>query len=126
MHLDTFAARYHDGGDVRGYHRRYAALAHRTAYLAALVELVVVYDSVDRKIGLDAGGIAGGRDVAQVVDGEVGRRAGTHVEPLDTEIYGIGAGIDCGMERLEAAHRRHYLKIFSLHKLCMDQNLPQS
>ena len=115
VHLNPLAAGNHYRGDVGGYDGRDAAFAHGTAYLAALLQLVVIDYGVDGKIGLDTRGIARGGDVAQVVEREIGRRTRTHVQTLHPEIYRVGTGIDCGMQRLEAAHRRHYLKIFSIH-----------
>ena len=115
MHLHPYRTGIHDGRHIAGDNGRDAAVAHGTDHLAASLELGVIDNGVDREIGLHSGLAAYRGDVAEIVEGEVDRRARPHVEPLDSEIYRISPCLDGGMERLVAPDGSHDLKIFPVH-----------
>ena len=100
---------------VAGDDRRDARGGHGVDDGAHPLHVVVIDDGVDCQIRFypRAGAFVG--NAAQVVKGEVHARARTHVKPLDTEIHGVGAGVDGRPEALVAPHGSHNFKIFSLH-----------
>ena len=98
VHLNPYLPGIAYCGNVAGYYCRYAALLDCIDHVMAFRDLIVVDYCVDREIGFHAGFIAYRGYAAQVVEGEVDRRTGAHVESFDTEIYGVGSGIDGGME----------------------------
>ena len=75
-----------DGADT-GLHGGVDDLVHRR-------HVLVVDDRVDSEIGLDAMLVAGLRDLTEVLDGEMVGGMGAHVEFTDSEIDGVGTGLD--------------------------------
>ena len=54
-------------------------------------------------------------DLMEVLGGEVVSTLRAHIQAFDTEIYGVGAGIDSCHEGLIRAHGRHNFIVFSIH-----------
>ena len=59
-----------------------------------------VDDRVHRQIGLDALCLARPGNLLEVVDGEVVGRVRPHIQSADTEVDGVGSGMDGGGQRL--------------------------
>ena len=104
-----------DCGHVGGDYGRDAARSYGVDDGAHLLHIPVINDGVYGEVGLDSLLVADGGDAAQVVQGKVDAGAGTHIKPLDSEIYGVGTGVDCRPEAFIAPHGSHYLKILSVH-----------
>ena len=80
-------------------------------------DVLIVDNRVDCQIAFQTVLVADACNLAKVVGGEIVGRAGTHVQPLDAEIYSVGASLNRSVERLVGAYRGHYLKVFSVHIL---------
>ena len=88
-------------------------------------DVLIVDNRVDCQIAFQTVLVADACNLAKVVGGEIVGRAGTHVQPLDAEIYSVGTSLNRSVERLVGAYRGHYLKVFSVHILKFSANLMQ-
>ena len=79
------------GCDVRRYNGCESRLGGRVDYGAARGEVGIVEYGIDCEICLYAVFAADGGYGMEVVEGEVHRRARTHVEPFHAEVNGVGS-----------------------------------
>ena len=117
VHLHADAAGIGYGSNVAGDDGRDAALRHGVDDGVAFGDVLVIDDGVDGEVGFHSGLVADGGNFAQVVEGEVHTRAGTHVEAFHAEIYGVGTGVDGRMQTFVAPHWSHYFKIGTFHSV---------
>ena len=68
--------------------------------LAHQFDVFVVDDRVDRQIAFDVMLATNGGDFFQIMDRECFGRMSTHVQVFDTEINGIGTGLNGGSQRI--------------------------
>ena len=115
VYLHAVAAAGGEYGEVGGYDGAYACLGCRRHDGVDFFEVFVVDYGVDRKVCLYSVAGAGGRNVAKVVEGEVGTAFGAHVESFHAEVHGVGTGVYGGAERFAAAYGSHYFKVAAFH-----------
>ena len=115
MHLHPNLAGIVHGRHVAGDDGRETGLLGSIDDAVQQVYVLVVNHGVDREIALDVVLVADAHNLVQVVDGKVVRRAGAHVEPLDTEVNRVGPSLYGGSQRVVRTHGCHNFKIASLH-----------
>ena len=115
VHLHVDAAGVGYGSHIACNDGRDAGFFGGVDDAAHQLHIVVEHHRVHCEIAFHAALVAPCCNLVQVVDGEVVRRFCTHIQPLDAKIYGIGTTLMRCHKTLVAAHRRHYLKIFSFH-----------
>ena len=76
--------------------RRDARLLRRIDNRAHQGQVLAVNHGVHRQVTLQAMLLANQGDAAQIIRREVVRRAGTHVQALNTEIDRVGSALDGG------------------------------
>ena len=118
MHLYTYTTgvehRGHIGSDDAGD----LSLLGCIDDLAHELQVLVIYNGIDREVALDTVFTADGCDLVEVFGGEVIGALGAHIEPLDTEVYRVSARTYGRHERLIAADRRHDFIFVSVHSVC--------
>ena len=107
MHLETYLVGIGDDGHVGGDDGAHTGLLGSMQQSVHLVYFFIIYNGVDGEIGADARLLGYAHYAWQVADGEVGRRAGTHVQFAHAEINGVGATLDGGVQALVRAHGAH-------------------
>ncbi len=119
MHLHALAPGAGYGRRIGRNYGRDARLGRSVDNIVEQRYVVVVDDSVDGKICLHPRMRAERCYAAEIVESEIGARPRTHVEPLHSEVDGVGSGPDGRLKRLIGTHGRHYFKILTFHCRCM-------
>ena len=116
MHLHARAPGVENGGEVGRDDGVDARLAGPVDGAVHLLQLVVVDDRIDREVGLHSRLAGDGNDPVQILEGEVGRRLGPHVQRADPEIDRVGPGRDGRPQRFVGPHRGHDFDIRPFHR----------
>ena len=86
----------------------------------AFLDFLVVDNRVEGQVGLDFFFMADPGDFGQIFHLEVECGSGSHIEFPDTEIDGIGSGLDGGMQGGVGTHRSHdFYGLFFLYHLVL-------
>ena len=100
MNLNAFASGILHYGNVGGNNGGHVIFCRSIHNLVHLFHFLVVYDGIDGEVGLYVVLLANRDYVAQVVESEVVRRAGTHVKLFNAKVYGIASCLYCSHQRL--------------------------
>ena len=115
VHLHTYLTGIENGSHIAGNDSRDVGFFGGIDDAAHKIHITVEHHGIHRQVALHATFTAPCGYLMKVVDSEIVRRLGSHIQALDAEIYSIGAALMCSHKRLIRAHRRHYLKVFSVH-----------
>ena len=80
-----------------------------------VMDILIVDNCIDGEIRPDITAFTFGSYISEVIKGEIKTAAASHVEPLYTEINGIGTGIKGCRQRFSATYRGHYFKLTPFH-----------
>ena len=109
MHLDTNLAGICDGCHVRCDDCCDSCLLRCVEGASHILKILVVEDDVEGEIGLDTVFRAYTHDLVKVSHLEVVGGVRTHVELLNTEVYGVCTSLYRSMQTFKIARRGHDL-----------------
>ena len=110
MHLHAYLTGIHDGSHVGSDHGSHPGSLCRFKCAFHILDILVVQDNVQGEICLDPMLRAYAHDLSEVRHLEVVGRVRTHVQFLDSEIYGVRSTLYRCLQALEIARRRHDLQ----------------
>ena len=107
VNLHSLLSRRGDDGLVHGDDRGDVRLFGLFDERLDDAQVMVVNDGVEGQVGPDLLRLATVGDLLQVVQGEIDRSPGPHVELLHPEVHRIGTVVKRGLQGLEIPGRRH-------------------
>ena len=115
MHLDTNAVGVGYHSHVAGDDGADTNTLGLVDEMMHLVNLMVIDYRIDRQVGTQTMLMGNTANLFQVFDGEVSRGTRPHIKVADTEINGVGTSLDCSLQALIRAYRRHYFYLAVCH-----------
>ena len=116
MDLEPDLAAVKDGRHVGGNDGVHPGCFGRIQGIPRRLQILPVEGDIEGHVGLDSVRAADTDDFRQVLPGEIVGRMGTHVQPSDPEIDGIGSALDGRHQAVETPRGSHDFQILFLHR----------